>query len=136
MKTIIQVVQHLTPGGIEVMALEILRLKAKETHMIIVSLEGKKEDMLGKWSRLKRFEDNLIFLNKKPGYSLITLTKLLYIFTKHQPIAVLSHHIGPLFYAGLCARLSFVKNIIHTEHDAWHLEDQDRRKLEHRYRIL
>jgi len=41
-----------------------------------------------------------------------------------------THHIGPLLYAGIAARLSGVKHLIHTEHDAWHLNNSRRCKLQ------
>lgn len=130
MKTIIQVVQHLSPGGIEVMALEMLKLRKKDTRMLIVSLEGQAEIMLRKWSRLESIKDSLIFLNKSEGHSTKTLLALRSLFVKERPIAVHTHHIGPLIYAGLAARICGVKNIIHTEHDAWHLKNMKRRILE------
>ncbi|MBZ4288949.1 hypothetical protein LAN16_24115, partial [Mycobacterium tuberculosis] len=41
-----------------------------------------------------------------------------------------THHIGPLLYAGYAARLTGVQTRIHTEHDAWHLQDDKRRHLQ------
>jgi len=46
--------------------------------------------------------------------------------------AVHTHHIGPLLYAGLAARMAGVKSLIHTEHDAWHLNNPRRRNLQRR----
>lgn len=112
------------------MALEILRLKRRDTKMCVVSLEGKKEEMLENWPRLQQFEKNLVFLDKKPGYSLSTFLKLRSLFRKFQPNAVHTHHIGPLLYAGISARLADIPVLVHTEHDAWHLENTKRRLLE------
>ena len=113
MKTIIQVVQRLSPGGIEVMALEMLRLHEQNVKAYIVSLEGSKKAMLRQWPRLQPYAERL---NK--------------IFRRLKASAVHTHHIGPLLYGGTAARLAGVKRWIHTEHDAWHLDDPKRKKLE------
>ena len=65
MKTIAQVVQHLSPGGIEVMALELKRHAQKGIKTKIISLEGNWEDASTKWPRLRALENDLIFLDKK-----------------------------------------------------------------------
>lgn len=127
MKTVIQVVQHLSPGGIEVMALELKKMNQKNAKMLIVSLEGNKEEQLAKWPRLSELQDDLIFMNKKSGIDVGLIPKLAALFKRYQASSVHSHHIGPLIYGGVAARLAKVKHLIHTEHDAWHLEDKKRR---------
>lgn len=130
MKSIIQVVQHLSPGGIEVLALEILRFKQAGTHMWVVSLEGNKSEMIDRWPRLEMFSDHLIFLNKTSGWKVTTILKLAYLLKTLKVDAIHTHHIGPLIYGGIAARIAGVKQWIHTEHDAWHLENRKRRFLE------
>ena len=130
MKKIIQVVQKLSPGGIEIMALDLLRFKEKDTDMLIVSLEGSKKKMLDKWPRLAAIEEHLVFLDKQPGVSRVTFIELFRLFKKHRPTTVHTHHIGPLLYGGIAARLAKVPTVIHTEHDAWHLENRRRRAVE------
>jgi len=49
MKTVVQIVQHLCPGGIEVMALELKKTLPKDTQVILVSLEGQFEDTVSAW---------------------------------------------------------------------------------------
>ena len=43
MKKVIQVVQHLKPGGIETLALELQRFSAPDQQNYIVSLEGSRK---------------------------------------------------------------------------------------------
>ena len=130
MKTIVQVVQRLSPGGIEVMALEMLRLHEQNVKAYIVSLEGNKKAMLTQWPRLEPFSKQLIFLGKPPGWHLATIYRLTKVFKQLNANAIHTHHIGPLIYGGAAARLAGVKRWIHTEHDAWHLENSKRRFLE------
>ena len=46
-----------------------------------------------------------------------------------RPDAVILHHIGPLIYGGLAARLARVPVVLHVEHDAWHYQNPRRRRL-------
>lgn len=130
MNTVIQVVQHLRPGGIETLALDLGCFTEADEKVIIVSLEGDIETALAQWPRLKPFRKQLIFLNKQPGLKPALVTKLTGIIKKTTAQAVHTHHIGPLLYAGLAARLAGVKHLIHTEHDAWHLTVYKRRLLQ------
>ena len=126
MKTIIQVVQHLRPGGIEIIALDLLTFAQKDEKTIIVSLEGSLQSAIKHWPKLADYRDNLIFVNKQPGLSPSLIKKLVNIFKQSKADAIHTHHIGPLLYAGLAARLSGIKHLIHTEHDAWHLNNKKR----------
>ncbi len=130
MKTVIQVVQHLRIGGIESMALDLMRFTGSNDRTVIVSLEGNFKSAVSEWQRLKPYANRLIFLNKKPGLQLSLLYKLKGLFKKLNPDVIHTHHIGPLLYGGLAARLSGVKQLIHTEHDAWHLANPHRRNLQ------
>jgi len=130
--TIIQVVQHLSPGGIEVMAME-LKKHLKNTdndRVLIVSLEGDKKEFINKWPKLKNIADDIIFMNKQQGLSFVLVVKLIVLFLKHKADVIHTHHIGPLIYAGLAARFSGVLTLIHTEHDAWHLQNKKRRRIQ------
>ncbi|RKF18774.1 glycosyltransferase [Alginatibacterium sediminis] len=130
MNTWVQVVQHLQPGGIETMALDLKRLESSDEEGVIVSLEGNKQDALELWPRLKPFADRLIFLDKQAGWSWSTVRTLVNLFRQWQTPVVHTHHIGPLIYAGIAARLAHVPVLIHTEHDAWHLRQAKRRFLQ------
>jgi len=126
MKTVIQVVQHLRPGGIETLVLDLLLFSPKDEKTIILSLEGDMESAIQNWPKLSIYRENLCFVDKKPGISLALLSTLIKIFNKHSVTAVHTHHIGPLLYSGLAARLCGIKHLTHTEHDAWHLNNKKR----------
>lgn len=129
MKTVIQVVQHLCPGGIETMALDLSKFCEQDEKTYIVSLEGNLKDAVNAWPRLEPFKDQLIFLEKKSGLQPSLVFQLRRLFKNMNADAVHTHHIGPLLYAGLAMRLAGIKSLTHTEHDAWHLDDTRRRKL-------
>jgi len=123
-KLVIQVVQHLRPGGLENMALSLMDKNESTQQTLLVSLEGNYKDCVENWCKIERYKDNVIFLNKGKGLSFLALVKLTALFLKKRPDVVHTHHIGPLFYAGIAAYLTGVKKKIHTEHDAWHLNNK------------
>lgn len=125
MKNVVQVVQHLRPGGIESLTLDLASFTANE-KVFVVSLEGDIESALANWPKLIPFREQLFFLNKQPGIQPNIVLQLLKLFKKIQADAVHTHHIGPLLYAGLAARISALSSVIHTEHDAWHLTNKKR----------
>lgn len=131
MSTVVQVVQHLQPGGIETMALDLATFSNAD-HAWIISLEGNREAAIKAWPRLASVADKLIFLEKPPGFRPAVFWQLQKILRQHRATVVHTHHIGPLLYAGIAARLAGVDHIIHTEHDAWHLENPQRCKLQRR----
>jgi glycosyltransferase involved in cell wall biosynthesis len=126
----VQVVQHLQPGGIETLALDLAKAHESQQKSFIISLEGEQNSTLDHWPRLKKHTTPLLFANKDSGITPGLILKLARLFRQHQVNVVHTHHIGPLFYAGLAARLAGVPCVIHTEHDAWHLEVSKRRRLQ------
>ena len=130
MKTIVQVVQHLTPGGIEVMAIELKNSMPSDAHVLIISLEGNKQDTIDAWPRFSPIAADIICLNKQEGLDSQLIVKLVNVFRGRKISAVHTHHIGPLIYAGIAARIAGIKHVVHTEHDAWHLENKKRRWLQ------
>jgi glycosyltransferase involved in cell wall biosynthesis len=126
---IIHVVQHLRPGGLEVMALELARIQARSHPALVVSLDGEPEAALESWPRLRAQRDQLIFMGKRPGVDPALVLRLGALFRRLGAIGVHTHHVGPLLYAGAAARLAGVARRVHTEHDAWHLQDAKRRRL-------
>jgi glycosyltransferase involved in cell wall biosynthesis len=126
-KRIVQVVQHLTPGGIETMALDLQRLATPDFEVHVVSLEKSAQAAIELWPKLGEIADRLHFLDKPPGLSPATLYRLVQLLNRLRPAAVHTHHIGPLLYAGLAARCTGVPVVVHTEHDAWHLHSVRRR---------
>ncbi|MCK6264939.1 glycosyltransferase [Vibrio sp. ZSDE26] len=129
-QTVIHVVQHLAPGGLESLALDLLAFSTPINQVMIVSLEGNKDQAIEKWPRLKPFANQILFLDKNPGVKLQTIMQLVKAFNQFKPDVVHTHHIGPLLYAGLAARLTSVPVRIHTEHDVWHLNNDKHVRLE------
>lgn len=125
---IVHVVQHLKPGGIESFALEFQRAAQPFFDVHIISLE--KHKIKKYWNNINGFEPFIHQLNKKPGWQANIFTQLKDFFEKMNPLYVHTHHIGPLIYGGVAARLAHVKHLIHTEHDAWHLADFKPRLLQ------
>ena len=130
MRTVIQVVQRLQPGGIETLVLDLASLTSQKHKVFIISLEDDKNQALANWPRLNDFSKQLIFLNKRPGWRLKTLAKLIKVYQHLNPDVVHTHHIGPLIYGGSAARMTGVQCLVHTEHDAWHLNNFKRRILQ------
>lgn len=127
---LLHVVQHLAPGGLEVMALELARAQRARGHDArVLSLEGAAEEAIAGWPRLAAEREHLLFAGKRAGRDAALLPRLVRMFRALRPACVHTHHAGPLLYAGLAARLARVPARLHTEHDAWHLEDARRRRL-------
>lgn len=127
---IIHVVQHLAPGGLEVMALELARTqRALGVPAMVLSLEGEAEEAIARWPRLAAAREHLAFMGKRPGRDPALVGRLVSFFRAVRPLAVHTHHAGPLLYAGFAARLAGIPARLHTEHDAWHLRAPRRRSL-------
>lgn len=126
---IIHVVQHLAPGGLEVMALELARAQSATRPALVLSLDGERDAAIAAWPRLALQRDALVFMGKRPGLDARLPARLVALFRRLRPAAVHTHHAGPLLYAGAAARIAGVAHRIHTEHDAWHLADPRRRRV-------
>lgn len=127
-KVVVQVVQHLAPGGIECMVLDLLKHATAQQQVHVISLEGEPEQ-LKKWPRLASFADRLHFLAKPAGISPGLVWQVRQLIRQLKADVVHTHHIGPLLYGGTAARLASVPVLLHTEHDAWHLKDPKRLRL-------
>lgn len=125
----IQIVQHLQPGGIETLVLDLCRFSQAQQKAYIISLEGSKAEAIAHWPRLEAFADQLVFLDKPDGWSLPTLWHLVKTLKLLGAARVHTHHIGPMLYGGVAARLAGVHEWIHTEHDAWHLQNKKHRHI-------
>jgi glycosyltransferase involved in cell wall biosynthesis len=129
---ILQVVQHLRPGGIETMVLELLGRAGPGLDVEIASLEGDTAGLVAQWPRLARDGRRIHGLGKRPGLRPLTVLKLAGLMRRLGTEIVHTHHIGPLIYGGLAGRLAGVRRIVHTEHDAWHLAAPRRQWIEAR----
>jgi glycosyltransferase involved in cell wall biosynthesis len=127
---IVQVVQHLAPGGIEMLVLELQRLAGPGAEFHVVSLEGTPETIGRGWSRAGLLGTRLHALDKQPGIQPALVLSLARLFRRLRPAVVQTHHIGPLIYGGMAARLAGIPRLVHTEHDAWHLANPQRRRLQ------
>ena len=114
----VQIVQRLAPGGIEVLALQLSR--ALPGRNAIVSLEGDAEGLRRAWPLLAASGVDVFAMGKADGIDPGVPWRLRTLLRAHRPRSVFTHHIGPLLYGGLAARLAGTRNIIHVEHDIWH----------------
>jgi glycosyltransferase involved in cell wall biosynthesis len=127
---VLQVVQHLRPGGLEAVALDLIQHANQGRVIHIVSLEGTKAELIKQWPKLRGFSSRIHALNKPQGVSFSCLLKLYQVINSIQPKVVHTHHIGPLLYGGIAARLARISTFIHTEHDAWFLNNPGLLRLE------
>lgn len=130
MRRVAQVVQHLRPGGIETIVLDLARLGASTDEVHVVSLEGRPETIRTNWPRAGELSGRLHGMGKQPGVTPRLLIDLSRLFKRLGIDVVHTHHIGPLIYGGLAARLAGIGHVVHTEHDAWHLAGRRRRMVE------
>lgn len=126
---IVQVVQHLRPGGIETMSLDLLQQLNDKADIYIFSLEGEEASAIRDWPRLRNVRNHLRFFNKQPGMSFKLIVEIVSALKQLQANAVHTHHIGPLFYGGAAARWLGL-TLVHTEHDAWHLSAAANHRLQ------
>jgi glycosyltransferase involved in cell wall biosynthesis len=124
---IVQVVQKLEPGGIETLALALAAVLPGPNT--IFSLEAGEEALRAGWTKANDSPAFIEGFGKLPGVRpglAITLMQRLVVL---RPRAVITHHIGPLLYAGMAARLARVPRLIHVEHDVWHFQAPRRQTL-------
>ncbi|MGI9276777.1 MAG: glycosyltransferase [Endozoicomonas sp.] len=124
---IVQIVQHMAPGGIETMVLDLQSCAPEPEIVHIISLEGTLESALENWPRLTHIP-RLHFLAKPSGIQLRTVRELAVLLKKLNADVVHTHHVGPMLYGGIAAKLAGCRHV-HTEHDAWHLANFKHRLL-------
>ena len=123
MKNSAHIVQHICIyGGVEELAINFQDHKKNDEEKWIVSLEGCKEDQEN--HPFLSHRDNIHFLEKNTGLDFKSLLKLSRWFKEKNIRTIYTHHIGPLIYGGLAAKAARIKQHIHIEHDAWHLENR------------
>ena len=64
---VVQIVQHLQPGGLETMVLNLTQASPAEQPVHIISLEGRKGDVLRAWPALHPFAGHIHCLEKPAG---------------------------------------------------------------------
>ncbi|WP_348707732.1 glycosyltransferase [uncultured Pseudoalteromonas sp.] len=121
---VMHLVQHLQVGGLEKMAITLLKNSQFSSSSIIVSLEGDRQSAFQQWPELEQFSHRVICLNKKPGVSISVIAKIKALIKEHDIDIIHSHHVGPVIYAGIaCALTGDSVRHISTIHDAWYLNN-------------
>ena len=116
----VQIVQRMGQGGIETLALDLIQ--AGVANRGLLSLQSSAPELIAAWPALTRVAPILRGFNQGSGLDVGMLASMTQYLRELRPHAVLLHHIGPLLYGGLSARLAGVPRIVHVEHDAWHYE--------------
>ena len=106
------------------LAIELAR--GLSTAAKVLSLEGESAALVENWPRLKG-QCDVVGLGKSAGIQPAMVKRIFSIISAMRPHAVVTHHIGPLIYGGLAARIAGVPLLVHVEHDAWHLRSRRRR---------
>lgn len=114
----VQVVQRMGQGGIETLALDLVASGVADKGLF--SLQSDAGELIAAWPKLTAVAPILDGFNQGTGFDTQMLRRLAGRLRTLRPRAVLLHHIGPLLYGGLAARLAGVARVIHVEHDAWH----------------
>jgi glycosyltransferase involved in cell wall biosynthesis len=123
----VHIVERMAPGGIETLVLDLVRHGEGAAH--VFSLSGGKAELLAQWPALRASEARLVTFGRRSGTSPALPLRLAARLRALRPRSVFVHHIGPLLYGGLAARLARVPVLVHVEHDAWHYEDERHRRL-------
>ncbi|TCT06572.1 glycosyltransferase [Aquabacter spiritensis] len=124
---VVQIVQRIIPGGIETLALELAARLPGENQ--VLSLEWSNARIVDNWPAMAARSHTFSGLEKPPGLRPDFILALARRLKALAPRAVMAHHIGPLFYGGLAARLAGISRFVYVEHDVWHYENSVDRRL-------
>src|SRR4051812_39191107 len=124
--SVVHIVERLAPGGIETLVLDLV---AHGGGDLIFSLQGSRDELLGQWPALQAMPDRFEGFQRKPGVDYRLVPRLARALWKAKAKTVFLHHMGPLLYGGLAAKLARVPRLILVEHDAWHYENRRERLL-------
>lgn len=124
-KGTIHIVQRMAPGGIELLVRDLADQLPGENR--IFSLEGTRKQIITSWPALQPFAKQIRGFSKGAGLNPMLVMQLSSTLKQLKPQAVITHHIGPLIYGGIAARLASVPVIAHVEHDVWHYGHSRRR---------
>ncbi|QTL05146.1 glycosyltransferase [Aquabacter sp. L1I39] len=121
----VQIVQRLSPGGIETLSLDLAsRLPGVNP---VLSLDWSTAQIRAHWPATASF--SVEGLEKPAGLQPAFVLRLARRLRALKPRAVVTHHIGPLLYGGLAARLAGVPVVAYVEHDVWHYGAPRRRQM-------
>ncbi|MFM1816673.1 MAG: hypothetical protein RLZ98_3368 [Pseudomonadota bacterium] len=121
----IHVVDRLAPGGIETLVLDMLGAGSEQR---VFSLQGETKALVEHWRALDRYSDRIDAFSKGMGIEPSLVLRLTRRLRALAPRAVILHHVGPLLYGGIAARLANIGRIIHVEHDVWHYSESPRHR--------
>ena len=125
--TTVHIVEHMAPGGVETLVLDMI--EGLPGRHVIFSLSGRPDALRAAWPRLAGDSASLEGFDRPPGINPGLIGRIAKRLRAVRPDAVVLHHIGPLIYGGLAARLAGIPVLVHVEHDAWHYESARRRLL-------
>lgn len=123
--TQVHIVQKLAPGGIEQLVLSL----AGDQDVQVFSLDGCSGELIAEWPRAGAIAARLTAFAKRPGLDAALPFRIARKLRESGATSVVTHHVGPLLYGGLGARLAGVPVLAHVEHDAWHLTNKRRRVI-------
>jgi glycosyltransferase involved in cell wall biosynthesis len=116
----------MAPGGIETLARDLVW--KSDGYARIISLQGATDTLIADWPALTPIANVIEGMDAggglRPGLPRQMARRLRTLRAR----AVVLHHIGPLLYGGLAARLAGVRRVIHVEHDIWHYEAHPRHR--------
>lgn len=124
---VIHIVELLAPGGIETLVLDLLRSGSPDDA--VFSLSGSKEELVARWAALQPYAGQIEAFARPPKVDPFLALRIARRLRARNPGAVVLHHIGPLLYGGLAARLAGIRRLVHVEHDCWHYTQPRRRAL-------
>lgn len=122
----VHIVQAMAPGGIETLVLDLARDETSNTW--VFSLQGDSAALTAKWPALAPIAGRIVGFDAAQGLKPALIFKVARRLREIGATSVFLHHVGPLIYGGLAARLAGVPRIVHVEHDVWHYA-QPRRRL-------
>lgn len=123
-RIVAHVVQRLAVGGAETFAFDFLRSMPETTRLY--SLEATVSELVAGWPLLAPMAGKLRAFGGGGGISPRLPFQLARAFRADGVDAVVLHHIGPLLYGGVGARLARIGCVVHVEHDAWHYRQNAR----------
>lgn len=125
---ILHVVFSLAPGGMEngiVNVSNLLNLDEFDLHVCCLEDSGAFSDRFPQ-------PENIYTLNKAPGFSWSTVSKLAQTISRIKPHVVHSHNFGPLVYSSIASFFGTRVPILHGEHGQFTPEECTPRRLRHR----
>lgn len=128
-RTLIQIVQHLQPDGLGHQVMSMHQQLSEHWDCHIISLEGDAEQIRQAWPALRTQAGQLHCLGKSGLFSPLALYRLIRLISHLQPEVVHTHHATSLLYGGLASWFCSASRLIHTEHDAWHLDHRQTRQM-------